>query len=207
MSELTADQRERLVGQLSRARELGFLGPGPVEPHLEHALVFVDALDGVEGTVVDLGSGGGLPGLVVAAARPDLHLVLLDARAVRCRFLEEAVGALELAATVVEGRAEEAGRGPLRGVAAAVVARSFGSPGATAECGAPLLAPGGRLVVSEPPDAAPSRWPAEGLARLGLVDQGTLRRPRATVRVLVLHRACPAIYPRRDGLPAQRPLF
>lgn len=169
-------------------------------------MVFVDALRDLTGTVVDLGSGGGLPGLVLAVARPDLHLVLLDARAVRCRFLEAAVQDLGLDAEVVEGRAELAGRGPHRGSAEAVVARSFGAPAATAECGAPLLRLGGRLVVSEPPDPDPYRWPADGVARLGLAVGPRVGEGPA-VQVLTLTAACPAAYPRRDGLPAKRPLF
>jgi 16S rRNA (guanine527-N7)-methyltransferase len=115
-----------LLEQLARARTLGFLGPGPVEHHIDHAAGFVDALAGVSGRVIDLGSGGGVPGLVVALARPELEVVLVDATAKRCRFLESAVDALGITAMVVEGRAEVVGRGPLRAGAAAVVARSFG---------------------------------------------------------------------------------
>lgn len=207
MPELTEAQRAALLGVLGRARDLGFLGPGALEPHLDHAQVFVEALGEVSGPVVDLGSGGGLPGLVIGLARPDLHLVLLDARGVRCRFLEEAAAALGLDADVVEGRAEQIGRGPHRGAAAAVVARSFGPPAATAECGAPLLQVGGRLVVSEPPGPVERRWPDEGLARLGLRAAGTVRRHHATVRVFTLEAACSDEFPRRDGIPAKRPLF
>lgn len=206
MLALTDHQRRELLAQLGRARSLGFLGPGPVEPHLDHALVFVDALHAVSGTVVDLGSGGGLPGLVVGVARPDLHLVLLDARAVRCRFLEEAVERLGLDAEVVEGRAELAGRSALRGTASAVVARSFGTPATTAECAAPLLEVGGCLVVSEPPDLDHHRWPTHGLAALGLTVGPRLGKG-PTVQLLTLTSPCPATYPRRDGLPAKRPLF
>ena len=196
-----------LLEVLERARGLGFLGPGPVAPHIEHAGVFATAIDGVEGSVVDLGSGGGVPGLVLALARPDLRLILFDARGTRCRFLEEAVGALRLDAEVVEGRAELVGRSPLRGTAGAVVARSFGIPAATAECASPLLQIGGLLVVSEPPPPPqPRRWPAAGLARLGLV--ATTRISDATsVQVLEQRTACPDGYPRRDGVPTKRPLF
>jgi 16S rRNA (guanine527-N7)-methyltransferase len=195
-----------LLAQLARARGLGFLGPGPVEAHIDHASRFLDALTDVTGTVVDLGSGGGVPGLVLAVARPDLRLVLLESRAVRCRFLEAAVDALALEADVVEGRAEEIGRSGWRGTAAAVVARSFGPPAATAECAAPLLQVGGRLVVSEPPPPIPDdRWSPEGLRSLGLVLGDRLGAP--AVQLLTQVRACPDAYPRRDGLPAKRPLF
>ncbi len=196
-----------LRAQLERARTLGFLGPGPIDVHTEHAAGFLRALEGVTGLVIDLGSGGGVPGLIVAAERPDLELVLLDAAAKRCRFLEAAVAELGLdeRVTVAEGRAEVLGRGALRGTAAAVLARSFGPPAATAECAAPLLRVRGRLIVSEPP-AAPPRWPAEGLAPLGLAPV-----PWDSVgpRMQILEQVdpCPDEYPRRDGVPAKRPLF
>ena len=196
-----------LLEQLERARTLGFLGPGPAADHVEHAQGFLAALADVAGRVVDLGSGGGVPGLVVASARPDLEVVLVDAMAKRCRFLRTAVAVLDLAprVRVVEGRAEHVGRSDLRGAADAVTARAFGPPAATAECGAPLLRVGGRLLVSEPPDG-PDRWPADGLAILGLAPGPTLAAgPR--LRRLEQVEPCPLRFPRRDGLPAKRPLF
>ena len=70
-----------LSAVLERSRELGFLGPGDVAAHVEHAAGFVEVLESVAtgAKVLDLGSGGGLPGLVVAVHRPDLSLTLLDA--------------------------------------------------------------------------------------------------------------------------------
>ena len=70
---------------------LGFLGPGPIAAHIEHAAGFLRALADVAGTVVDLGSGGGVPGLVLAVARPDLALVLLEAMASAAASSREAV--------------------------------------------------------------------------------------------------------------------
>jgi 16S rRNA (guanine527-N7)-methyltransferase len=196
-----------LVAQLARARALGFLGPGPVEAHVDHGRAFVDALDGVDGCVVDLGSGGGVPGLVVALARPGLTVLLVDAMAKRCRFLRSAIEALGLEGVqVVEGRAEALGRGELRGTADAVLARSFGPPATTAECAAPLLRVGGRLLVSEPPDG-PDRWPATELGELGLRAVGVHRGAGGTLQVLEQIVPCPDRYPRRDGVPAKRPLF
>lgn len=184
------------------------LGPGPVEGHLEHASGFVEALRGVVGggLVIDLGSGGGVPGLIVAEARPDLRLVLLDAMEKRTALLADAVVAMGMSdrVTVRTGRAEVLGReDDLRGMAAAVTARSFGAPAVTAECAAPLLALDGLLVVSEPPDS-PDRWPAEPLASLGL-SPSSIRIPG--MKVLTQTSPCPARYPRRTGLPTKRPLF
>ena len=197
---------EQLLAVLERSRTLGFLGPGPVSDHVEHAGGFLEALPDDATTLVDLGSGGGVPGLVLAVARPHLQIRLVDATAKRCRFLEEAVGVLGLANTqVVQGRAEVVGRGELRGWADVVVARSFGAPAVTAECAAPLLHPGGRLVVSEPPDAQ-ARWDAAGLARLGLrLDRRSDSSP--VMQLLVQTGPCPDEFPRRDGVPGKHPLF
>lgn len=198
---------EGLHRQLERARALGFLGPGPVEDHIDHAHGFVRALEGVVGRVVDLGSGGGVPGLVLAVERSDLDLVLVDSMDKRCRFLEQAVSELGCERVqVIHARAEDVGRGPLRGTAAAAVARSFGPPAATAECAAPLLRVGGRLVVSEPPGASGARWPASGTALLGLEPTEVLVGP-PTLQVLEQRIPCDARYPRRAGVPAKRPLF
>ena len=172
-----------------------------------HAQAFLTPLADVQGVVVDLGSGGGVPGLPVAVARPDLELVLLDSSAKRCEFLASAVEAIGIGSRVEvrEGRAEVLGRSELRGTAAAVIARSFGPPAATAECAAPLLRPGGLLVVSEPP-VGDGRWPIDGTALVGLAPRGPAAgTPR--IQVLELVGACPAEYPRRDGIPAKRPLF
>lgn len=196
--------------QLERARTLGFLGPGPVEPHrlhAERAAVALAALDPglAEAPCLDLGSGGGLPGLVLALRWPRSRWVLLDANERRTTFLAEAVEALDLAdrVTVVRSRAEVAGRDPsLREAFALVTARSFGAPAVTAECGAPFLRAGGWLAVSEPPEPDPARWPADGLAELGLVLV-----ERDSWAILRREGPLPDRLPRRDGLPAKRPLW
>ncbi|MFZ6004490.1 MAG: RsmG family class I SAM-dependent methyltransferase [Actinomycetota bacterium] len=197
-----------VLAQLERSRQLGFLGPGPVVDHVLHAGGFLDALAGVDGRVIDLGSGGGVPGLVIAAARRELEVVLLEAMGKRCDFLRAAAADLALSnITVVQERAELAGRGALRGSAEAVVARGFGPPAVTAECAAPLLSVGGLLAVSEPPEAAgEDRWPSEPLAALGLEPR--VRRPGPpAIQMLQQVVPCPARFPRRVGIPAKRPLF
>jgi 16S rRNA (guanine527-N7)-methyltransferase len=107
---------------------------------------------------------------------------------------------------VLLGRAEIVGRSERRGSFDAVVARSFGPPAVTAECAAPLLRPGGRLVVSEPPDGTEERWPEDGVAAFGLARGARLPGPPG-IQVLTQVEPCPEAYPRRDGLPAKRPLF
>jgi 16S rRNA (guanine527-N7)-methyltransferase len=143
-----------LMAVLERSRSLGFLGPGSLRVQVAHALGFADAVRTAPERVLDLGSGGGVPGLVLAAHWASSEVVLLDAAERRCAFLAESVASLGWAdrVRVVRSRAEAAGRREdLRGGFDVVVARGFGPPAATAECGAPFLVVGGRLIVSEPP--------------------------------------------------------
>ena len=193
---------------LEEAKELGFLGPGPVGEHVEHALGFARAWGGPPpGRFVDLGSGGGVPGLVLAAAWSGTSAVLLDASERRTAFLERAAQRLGPGRIVVHrARAEEAGRDrTLRGSADLVTARAFGPPAVTAECAAPFLVVGGRAIVSEPPDAAP-RWAADELAQLGMALVRVVWAP-AGYAVLDQRAPCPDRFPRRVGVPAKRPLF
>ena len=199
-----------------RSLELGFLGSMRIGDQLDHALGFVEILEsecgGPPESVVDLGSGGGMPGLVLSSCWPETRVVLVDANQRRTEFLADVVEEWPRASrtVVVRGRAEELGRQPeFREEFAALTSRSFGTPGATAECASPLLGVGGVMVVSEPPDSpAGGRWPADGLALLDL-------RPVASVRPLesygyqVLHKTGPLSdrYPRRVGIPAKRPIF
>ena len=79
------------------------------------------------------------------------------------------------------------------------MARSFGPPAATAECAAPLLRPGGALVVSEPPGGAGDRWDADGLAALGLARETTEVVGGATFTRLRQVEACPEPIPVARG--------
>ncbi len=198
-----------LADVLEEARRRGYLGPGPITRHIGHAESFAEVIDAPPGHGLDLGSGGGVPGLVLAARWPDTRWVLLDAGRRRAAFLDHATVELGLRqVTVVHGRAEVAGRDPaLRGNFDVVCARSFGRPAVTAECASPFLAVGGRLVVSDPPRGDGERWPNDQLARLGLAVHGHPETAGAHFTVLAQHQACPEEFPRRPGVPVRRPLF
>jgi 16S rRNA (guanine527-N7)-methyltransferase len=176
-----------------------------VEAHIEHAEGFVIAAAGTPPTTaVDLGSGGGVPGLVLALRWPASSWTLVDSAERRCRFLEEASVELGLArrVRVAQGRAEVLGRdAALRGAFGLVTARSFGPPSVTAECAAPFLEVGGSLLVSEPPASAP-RWPDE-VAVFGLAVGERV----SGIQVLTQIERCPDRFPRRTGVPGKRPLF
>ena len=199
-----------LQAVLERSRSLGFLGPGSLRVQADHAAGFAVVVESAPHRLLDLGSGGGVPGLVLALVWPACAVTLLDAGARRCEFLQEAVEDLGWndRVQVVRARAEEAGRrDDLRGTFDLVVARSFGAPAATAECGSPFLRVGGRLAVSEPPAGEDrSRWPHGGVSDLGLAEAGEWFEPYH-YQAFVQERPCPDRYPRRVGLPAKRPLF
>ena len=135
------------------------------------------------------------------------RVVLVESSERRAAFLSKAARLLQLEVEVRAERAETTGRGPLREGADVVTARSFGSPTVVAECAAPLLLLGASLVVSEPPTTSPSRWPAAGLAALGLGPAREVEVAGFHFAVLCKDDKCPARYPRRPGVPAKRPLF
>jgi len=198
-----------LADILERAQTLGLLGPGPVANQLRHA----DALAGLiapASRFLDLGSGAGLPGLVLALRWPEATVALLDANRRRADHLRWACHELGLhdRAEVVEARAEEAARDPRwRGRFSLVTARAFAPPAVTAECAVGFLAAGGRLVVSEPPGGSPVRWDPDGLGALGLTGPEILVAGEATAAVLRAPALADPRWPRRTGVPDRRPLW
>jgi 16S rRNA (guanine527-N7)-methyltransferase len=217
-----------LLAVLGRARELGFLGPQEIDLQVLHALGYAGAiLDRAlppAARLVDLGSGGGIPGLVLAShegLRGRLSQVaLLEGSSKRAEWLRHATAQLGLTdfVSVVDGRAEDVGHQvPYRSQFDVATARSFGRPAVVAECAAPLLRTGGILLVSEPPDSSdtsapspgqpPVRWDAAGLAELGLEFTDVHRSAGYGYAVLQQVTVCSARYPRRVGVPEKRPLF
>lgn len=200
-----------LEAWLRAARQLGFLGPAPIDSQLRHSMDLAGAVPEPPSRVLELGAGGGVPGLALAhRAWPGSRWVLVEANERRAAFLKDAVDGLDLTARVevVAERAEATGRWPsLRHQFDLVLARSFARPGVTAECAAPFLSVGGLLVVSEPPAGGlERRWPVDGLAKLNLALQEVVAEP---VHAVVLRSAgpCDQRYPRRVGIPRKRPLF
>lgn len=194
---------------LERAHRLGFLGPGPVDPHVDHARAFARAVPAPPAQAADLGSGGGIPALVLVEQWPDSCWWLIESRERRASFLAESVVVMGVAPRVhvLHARAEDVGADPeRRGTCDLVTARSFGAPPVTAECAAGLLKLHGALVVSEPPAPRENRWPRAPLARLGLVPEQTFEGPP---RLQLLRQAelCGPEYPRESGRAKRRPLW
>lgn len=200
---------------LSRSRVEGYLGPGSIDVHVDHGRAHLGAADPRPGSNwLDLGSGGGLPGLVMAAERPDLHLTLLDRSQKRTDFLRQAVRELELTQVevVTSDASDFAREAAHRATFDGVVSRSFGAPALVAEVSCALLRTGGRLVVSEPPQdqggsAEPGvRWPRDALHLVGFGDLA-IRGNNPSFAILTLTTLPPADRPRRWAQMVKRPLF
>jgi 16S rRNA (guanine527-N7)-methyltransferase len=158
---------------------------------------------------LDLGSGGGLPGLVLLD-KWDNFGVLLDSMQKRVALLREVLtwpGAPAHGIAVL-GRAEEAAReAEFEGTFDLVTSRAFGPPSVTAECAVRFLKVGGLLLVSEPPESDSSkRWESPVLRTLGLSSLGFFRFETG-YQVLEKTEKTPKIYPRTNGMPRKTPLF
>jgi 16S rRNA (guanine527-N7)-methyltransferase len=160
--------------------------------------------------MVDLGSGAGLPGLVLAIARPEAEVVLVESVGKKCAWLERTATALALEnVRVVCARAEELEEAPFD----VVTARALASLSVLCEYAAPLLREGGSLVAWK--GAVDAREDADGLHAanvLGLEREevravepypGSQRR---TLHVFRKVRPTPEMYPRRAGMATKRPL-
>jgi len=163
--------------------------------------------------LADVGSGGGFPGLVVAAVRPSMAVHLVEPLKKRARFLEEAAGELALANVTVHAvRAEEAGRGPLRDASGLVTGRAVAALRQLLEYTAPLAAPEGLIALPKGSAVLEEVAGAQrGLAALNCEVAG-IERMRAeisdTISVVLLRKAgaTPDQFPRRSGMAAKRPL-
>ena len=161
---LDVNPRRSVADVLMTAQRVGTLGDRPIDEVITHALQFVDALDAGARRVIDLGTGAGVPGLVIAEARPETTLTLVDRRQTRMDALQMAVAGLgwtdriKVLTAEVETLGSDAEHA---GTYDAVVCRGFANPEITATLARPFLKNGGSLIVSEPPTFDPSRWPAE----------------------------------------------
>ena len=163
---------------------------------LDDSLRGAEVVRRFEGAVVDVGSGGGAPGIPLAAALPDREVVLLEAQRRKCDFLERA--ALDFPnVRVVRGGAEEQPV-DLYGVA---VAKALAPPPVAAEWCLPLVRPGGAAILWVGPSAD-----VEAVARVA--ERLAAGPPEEQDGLLVLAKLGPTPegFPRRPGLARKRPL-
>ncbi len=163
---------------------------------LEDALRGAELVARFDGPVVDVGSGGGTPGIPLAAALPEREVTLLEANGRKCDFLRAWTPEFPNL-RVVAGRAEEQ---PVETYGVAV-AKALASPVVAAEWMLPLVRPGGAAILWVGPSAdtaAVSRAAAKLAAGPASEHDGLLVLPKVG--------PTPAGFPRRPGMARKRPL-
>jgi 16S rRNA (guanine527-N7)-methyltransferase len=163
---------------------------------LDDSLRALEVVRRFEGPVVDVGSGGGAPGIPLAAALPEREVTLLEASRRKCEFLERWTPELPNL-RVVCGRAEEQ---PVEAFGVAV-AKALAPPPVAAEWCLPLVAPGGAAVLFVGETAEPER-----VARVA--EQLAAELGESPPGLLVLRKLGPTPpgFPRRPGVARKRPL-
>jgi 16S rRNA (guanine527-N7)-methyltransferase len=175
------------------------------------SLVLLDHLGKAE-KVVDVGSGGGLPGLPLKIVLPGLSLTLVEADQAKAAFLVRACAALELRdVEVVARRAEDVGRDPaFRETFDVAVARALAPMPVLVELCLPLVRVGGRLLAQktegEDVDGATRAVEIMGGRLDRVVAAPSAARSSGTVVIVDKVRPTPPAYPRRAGVPARKPL-
>jgi 16S rRNA (guanine527-N7)-methyltransferase len=155
-----------------------------IAKHVVDSLALVPFLPG-SGTVVDIGSGAGFPGIVLGSVRPDLRLVLIESRRRRASFLRESIRTIPLpAATVLELRAEAAAETERAGTAALVVARAVRLD-AFLPLAAPLLRPGGNVLAMQTPRTAGAASRTASASGLRLSQRQDYTLPGGAPRTLL----------------------
>lgn len=176
------------------------------DKHVEEVLALLAACPPAEGTrAVDVGAGGGVPGIPMAILRPDLHVSLLESDRRKAGFLTHAAGALQLGnvAVLVE-RAEDLARRPeARESFDLAVSRAVAPPPVMCELALPLVRAGG-MVAALVTDADRAARECERAAQL--CGGGEPRAAADGVLLVAKERATPEDYPRRAGVPLRRPL-
>ena len=181
--------------------------------HIFDALTLLPTLDDLPDapSLLDIGTGGGVPGIPLAIARPDLKVTMLDATAKKAALVESFADELSLDnARVVTGRAESLAAHPageLRDAFDVVTARALGRVAVAAELCVPCAKVGGRIVLvkgEKAPQELEEARPALHMLHATYID--TLPTPTGQIVVLDKARPTPKKYPRRDGEPKRAPL-
>jgi 16S rRNA (guanine527-N7)-methyltransferase len=164
--------------------------------HLDGSLAALELVRGLEGPIVDVGSGGGAPGIPLAAALPEREVALLESSRRKCAFLERWAGEFPNV-RVVCSRAEEQ---PVETFGVAV-AKALAPPPVAAEWCLPLVAPGGAVVLFVGPSAERERVAA-------VAEQLAAEVVESPPGFLVLRKVGPTPpgFPRRPGIARKRPL-
>lgn len=180
--------------------------------------LLLDSLQGAPslpqgGSVIDIGTGGGVPGLVLAVVRPNLEFTLHDSASKKTTWVQECVDDLKLDnVTVKTSRLELLGRDPAaRESFDAVTAKALASLAVLVELAVPLLRVGGKLIAYKGPALAQEIEEAKRALKLLHAQVGRCRDYSLgdkSYRIAEIVKQAPTAnrYPRRDGVPQKTPL-
>lgn len=198
----------------SRARLTAIVDPREAARlHVADSLLCLRADLPFGASLMDVGSGAGLPGIPLGIARPDLRVTMLEAEARKAAFLELAARDLGLEPRVVRARAEEAGHDPgLRERFEIVAARAVAPLPVLSELTLPFVRRGGKCVLLKGPSVrAELRGSAAASAIVGggtpeILEARLGGGERRVIVVIRKERTTPGQFPRRPGVPQRRPL-
>jgi 16S rRNA (guanine527-N7)-methyltransferase len=210
--EKLASYRELLLAANRRFNLTAVTDPTEVDERLiAESLALLPLIPETSRTLLDIGSGGGIPGLPLAVARPALRVMLLDATEKKVRFLEQTARVLGLDnASTLWGRAEALGRDAAQRERYDVVtARAVARLSTLAEYTLPFAKVGGVVILPKGAGVAEELAEARyAIALLGGSARPLLPTPREGSLIAVFDkvRPTPSNYPRRTGVPAKSPL-
>lgn len=173
--------------------------------HVEDALVALPLVDRLAPRrILDVGSGGGSPGLPVAIAA-GIPVDLLEATGPKCAFLRRCVEALAAPCEVIHDRSEHLARGEGRDAYDLVLARALAPPPVAAELCLPLARPGGHVLLwTAAVDPEPVAAAAAEVG--GELEEAVAVGPNRRLVLLGKVSATPVRFPRRPGMAAKHPL-
>lgn len=179
--------------------------------HFADSLCLLKYADIAEGaSLIDVGTGAGFPGMVLAIFRPDLKITLADSLKKRCGFLERLGAEIKTDnVTVLWGRAEELGRdSAYRGVFDYAAARAVAAMPVLLEYCVPFLKEGGLFLAMKAKDEDISFDGALAALNAGVKDTVRYELDGETRSLIIVNKTGPLAdkYPRRPGMPEKRPL-
>jgi 16S rRNA (guanine527-N7)-methyltransferase len=184
---------------------------GPAGELVDDSLVLLDFLGGAM-RIVDVGSGGGLPGLALKLRQPDLDMTLIESDQSKAAFLTQAAARLQLKGVEIAARpAEEVGQDSrYRETFDVAVARALAPMPVVAELCLPLVRVGGCLLAqkTQQEDVTSAKRAIEVLGGSLEAIAPARSGARATGTVVIVRKiaSTPAMYPRRPGVPRRKPL-
>ena len=200
---------------MNKSKYLNLLGPvGENEFVIKHLCdsLTIASRPELTGSIADIGTGGGLPGVIIKIFRPELDVSLVDSTIKKLNAVSEICAGLGIEIKTLHCRAEEMGTGEYRDYFDAVTARAVAPLSRLLEYCLPLVKPGGCFLAMKGPGAEreiKEALRAEKLLFGKMIKAIALNLPDGAKRVIVIYRktgATPAGFPRASGVILRKPL-